>query len=393
MQRRDDPVGDDAGAIPRGRALGHATIEDQLHMVGAAEVEVLAHHLLEQHSALHGAVEDLGQRELRLQNRQLIADVCGAVGGGERMGQSRQPLAQQRVDARRPHLPGDGLHRLGVVAAQNAVVERLESDAALDRLTLQILMPVHTQLRVVGEVGAELHEQRTEVVVDQVDVVVVDHRGARDQPRIGGAGERVVAAFGAHHPGALLRLADVEHAFPTGELAQIPLRALILALAALEADQVYALALRVAFPLVDQAPRHRRHQRRRRHRMATYLTEEVRHAARALQQRHVDVEIQPVDAFELQRRMLAQYLRGAACYLHTQDSGRWAPHWATLRPLSPPCDHQRGSSPQREQRPGSVSPPPPPPPTTTTGCSTCLVGLRRSLASPARAPHLVLDLS
>ena len=44
-------------------------MEDQLHVVRAAEVEVLAHHLLEEHPALDGTVKDLSQRELRLQNR------------------------------------------------------------------------------------------------------------------------------------------------------------------------------------------------------------------------------------------------------------------------------------------------------------------------------------
>ena len=48
VQRRDDPVGDDAGAIPRGGAPVDAPVEGQLHVVGSTHVEVLAHYLLEE---------------------------------------------------------------------------------------------------------------------------------------------------------------------------------------------------------------------------------------------------------------------------------------------------------------------------------------------------------
>ena len=63
MQRRDDPVGNDAGAIPRGGASADAPVEDQLHVVGSPHVEVLAHHLLEEDPSGHRPVEDLGARE------------------------------------------------------------------------------------------------------------------------------------------------------------------------------------------------------------------------------------------------------------------------------------------------------------------------------------------
>ena len=37
VQRRSHSVGNDAGAIPRGRAFGHAAMEDQLHVVRACQ--------------------------------------------------------------------------------------------------------------------------------------------------------------------------------------------------------------------------------------------------------------------------------------------------------------------------------------------------------------------
>ena len=56
-------------------------IEDQLHLIGAAEVEILADDLLEEAAAGDGPIEHLGQRELGLQDRELIAIAGGAVRG------------------------------------------------------------------------------------------------------------------------------------------------------------------------------------------------------------------------------------------------------------------------------------------------------------------------
>ena len=234
--------------------------------------------------------------------------------------------AKQRVDLVCRQSVGEPLHRLGVRAAPDAVVERLERDAPLGQLPLQVLVPVDAQLRVVREVRTELQEERPEVVVDRVEVEVVHHRRRRDQPRIGGAGGRVVAALGAQHARLLLRLADVEHALAPGTVAQVLLRTVVLALAPTERHDVDAVAFGVPVDRVDEPLRDRRHQHRRRHRGATHLAEEIRCPRRPLQHRHVDVEVQPVDALEGQRRVLRQDLGDGSCYLHGSDSGRWAPH-------------------------------------------------------------------
>ena len=90
LQRRDDPY---AGSIPRGGALGDAPVEDELHMVGTAEVEVLAHDLLEEDPPLDGPVEHLGEGELGLEDRDVVADAGPAVRHRVRMRQARQALA------------------------------------------------------------------------------------------------------------------------------------------------------------------------------------------------------------------------------------------------------------------------------------------------------------
>ena len=158
VQRRDDPVGDDAGAIPRGCASVDAPVEDQLHVVGPAHVEVLAHHLLEEDPPLRGPVEDLGQSELGLENRDIVADALSPVGGREGVGQAGQPLAQQRIDLPRRQPVGQPLQAFGVRAAQDAVVERLVGDAPLRQLPLEVLVSVDAQLGVVGKYEQNLRK-------------------------------------------------------------------------------------------------------------------------------------------------------------------------------------------------------------------------------------------
>ena len=54
--------------------------------------------LLEEDPPGHRAVEHLGQGELGLQDRQLIAVAGGLVFWDEQVGQDRKPLAQQGLD-------------------------------------------------------------------------------------------------------------------------------------------------------------------------------------------------------------------------------------------------------------------------------------------------------
>jgi hypothetical protein len=62
------------------------------------------------------------------------------------------------------------------------VVHRREGDPGPFRLALRPVVAVDAQLRVVGEVGAELQEERPEVFIDARKVEVVDLQGCPGQP-------------------------------------------------------------------------------------------------------------------------------------------------------------------------------------------------------------------
>jgi hypothetical protein len=68
-----DAPGEDAGAQAARGAAGDAAVKDQLDLVGPAEIEVLADDLFEKQPAVNRAIEDLGQRKLGLQDRDIVA--------------------------------------------------------------------------------------------------------------------------------------------------------------------------------------------------------------------------------------------------------------------------------------------------------------------------------
>ena len=298
-------------------------------------------------------------------------DAGGAVVARERVRQALEPLAQQVVDALRRQRVGEILRQRRVGARQDAVVGRLEGDAALGQLALDVLVAVDAQPRRVREVRAELHEHRPEVVVDQVEVVVVDHRRGGHQLDVVAAARLVDAALRAHHLGLLLRLADEQHALAAGEPAQMLAHALLLALPAAELHHLDPGPLGEALDPRHEVPRHRRHQRRRRHRLAAHLAEEPRRPAARLQDGHVGVEVHPVDAFEFQRRVLGENFRRGSCYVHGSDSGRWATHRPHYGHRRLDATRNRGFAPQRSSGRS---------PFNAGRRHQPLVGLRRSLA-------------
>ena len=60
VQRWRDAFGNNAGAERAGRPLRDAALEDELHVLGAADVQVLADHLFEENAAMNRPVKNLG---------------------------------------------------------------------------------------------------------------------------------------------------------------------------------------------------------------------------------------------------------------------------------------------------------------------------------------------
>jgi len=281
-------------------------VEDELHLTGPPDVQVLADDLLEEDAPGHRSVQHLRQCELGLQDRSLVAVAGSTVTSIKGMGQPRQPFAQQAVDLLVVQAVADALQRLGVGARQHAVVQRLERDAAFGKLTLGVLVAVDAQLGVVGEVRAELQEERAEVAVHAVEVVVVDHGRAVHHPRVGPTGGGAAPTLGARDGGLLLRPPDVQHSFVTLELLQILLRDVVLALVLGEADHLHALIGDEALDVGHERIGLGRHPCGRGKALPEVAAQIPHDAPDALQLRHVDVEVHPVNALALQHDVVTQ---------------------------------------------------------------------------------------
>jgi hypothetical protein len=116
----------------------------------------------------------------------------------------------------------------------NAIVQWLKRYLAVGELAFQPLVPIETELRGIREVRTELDEQRAEVAVQNVDVIVIDHRGRANDPWIDAPG--IAALLRAEHAVLLLGLADEEDAFVAVECREIVLRDVVFPLALLEGD-------------------------------------------------------------------------------------------------------------------------------------------------------------
>ena len=102
VQARGDPGGDHPGPgtvpVSREAAADRTGVEDETDLIGAADVEVVADDLLEEDPTRDRCVEHLGQGELGLQDRQVVAVASGPIGRGERMRGVGLPFAVDRAE-------------------------------------------------------------------------------------------------------------------------------------------------------------------------------------------------------------------------------------------------------------------------------------------------------
>src|SRR5215469_2128171 len=274
IQGWGDILCDHPGSEAGFRIAPDRAIEDEFDLFGAAEIEVLADHLLEEQTTVQRSVEDLGGGELRLQNRDIIAVAGLAVRAREGMWQEPQPFAQQCIDLGGGKPVANRLQALGVGTPQDAVVEGLEGDAFLCELTLGVFVAVEAELGIERKVAAELEKERPKIPIDGIDVIVVHHRAAAHDPRIRLSRFRVAAPLGPEHGGVFLGLAHEHDPFLMGKVPQMLGHHLVLALALAELHHRNAALGYKFFQLRHKPSRHRAHQGSRGQRLAAMLPEE-----------------------------------------------------------------------------------------------------------------------
>src|ERR1700730_8136267 len=96
VQRGNHTVGDDAGTESAWCAPAYLAVEHQAHLAGPADIEVLTDHPLEEDAPGHRLIEHLGERELGLQNGELVAIARDTITRWNRGGRRRSHLRNNR---------------------------------------------------------------------------------------------------------------------------------------------------------------------------------------------------------------------------------------------------------------------------------------------------------
>ena len=205
---------EDAGAEGLAGRLPHLAAEDDRHLLGAADADVVGDERLEEAPCPPRVVEDERARDLDLAHRQLPPVAAGAVGLAERGRDHRQPAVEEGLHVAGAEPIAERLQPPRLRAAREPVAERGEGNAGALGLPLRPLVAVEPHLRRVREVGAELDEARAELAVVDVKVVDADPPLALLEREVGDA-RLVGAVAGAEHPLELLRGHDRNHAEAT----------------------------------------------------------------------------------------------------------------------------------------------------------------------------------
>ena len=174
MQARVHAVLNHPGSKLSRRFLRHHPVEDQLHAIRAAQIQVVADDFLEELAAPQRPVENLCQADFHLPDREIPVVTRTPVFRPERKRNAAQPFPEHPVNVFRPQRVADllQLHWLG--AGKESVVQRFVGDVALVELSLGPFVPVQTQLHTPRRVAADLEKQRAELFVIDVEIVVID---------------------------------------------------------------------------------------------------------------------------------------------------------------------------------------------------------------------------
>lgn len=110
-------------------ASSEATVKQQTDALGAPEVEIGAHDLVEELMPGERSRRDLRQAQLDLPEAEVMAEACRLVRGAERPREPFGPARKEGIDGLRSEPVAYLLEPSWVLAGEKPVVEALEADA------------------------------------------------------------------------------------------------------------------------------------------------------------------------------------------------------------------------------------------------------------------------
>src|SRR5579875_125555 len=197
VQGRNHALGNHPGSEQSGRTFGDPAVEDPLHLLGPADVQVFPNHFFEEDATGQRSVENLGEGKFDLENGELITIPGLTVARGERVRQETKPLAEEGLALGAGEPVAEGLQASRIGTRQDAIVEGLVSDTLLFPLALHVLVPVQAEFGVVRKVGKELQEEGAEVAVHTVEIVMIHQSRGLNDAGIDLSGAGIAASLGA----------------------------------------------------------------------------------------------------------------------------------------------------------------------------------------------------
>lgn len=290
-------------------------MEHEGDLFGTSDTDVVRDESLEERPCPAWVVEHDRAGDLHLAHRELEVVARGPVGWCERHRDDRAPAPEEGLDVPRREPVADRLEAGGIDAGRKAVRERAVGKALPVRLAFRPLMAVAPDLSGIWEVGAELDEAGSELRVEDVEVVDADAAfclGERDERGAGAAfhplaGEDPLELLGLddrHDPETTIALSSVEERMDVVELAVVPPCPVRLC----QMEDRDVVLLRERLHLATEPVADLLEERGRRDRITEVLGEESDDLTGDLQVRDIGVEIEPVDAGEIETDMAIQHV-------------------------------------------------------------------------------------
>src|SRR5882672_2206081 len=228
------------------------------------------------------------------------------------MRQAAQPAPEETVDMLGAEAVADLLQLLRVVASEEAVVELDVPYALAADLALGPLVAIDPDAHAERRVRRELDEAEAEIPVEQIEIVLVDVDLTSVEGETRWAAPRLARELPlplldhAKSRDHLLSHADHHDALFAFEASQVFLGDILLALLALEPHNGDVVSLSEGINAPDELVGQPAEQLRRRDGPAAVLGKEPPEILGSLQPRHVPVEVQAVDAVDVEGDVVAE---------------------------------------------------------------------------------------
>src|SRR3989441_7661662 len=146
VQTRLDAVGNDPRAVAVGGWRSPAREpagKEQADPIRAAQIQILPNDAFKKMAALDGTVENLGQTDFELTDRDAMIEAGGPVLGTQRPGQAVRPPVKKLLQIAGAELVTDRLQTGGIGAGEEAVVETGERGLGAAQVLFRPLVSVH----------------------------------------------------------------------------------------------------------------------------------------------------------------------------------------------------------------------------------------------------------